>query len=59
MSRAPGGNGCSVPPRLGTLLGVSGASGSATAIVVFAASRGIATGVGPYYGVYVPRRRAL
>ncbi|MGN7979612.1 TadG family pilus assembly protein [Burkholderia sp. 22313] len=44
VSRAPGVNGGSIPLLLGGLLGVPGASGSATAIAVLAAPGGVAAG---------------
>ncbi|WP_322038904.1 TadG family pilus assembly protein [Burkholderia diffusa] len=44
VSRAPGVNGGSIPLLLGGLLGIPGASGSATAIAVLAAPGGVAAG---------------
>ncbi|NTZ09341.1 TadG family pilus assembly protein [Burkholderia metallica] len=44
VTRAPGINGGSIPLLLGGLLGIPGASGSATAIAVLAAPGGIAAG---------------
>ena len=44
VSRAPGVNGGSIPLLLGGLLGIPGASGSATAVAVLAAPGGVAAG---------------
>jgi len=44
VTRAPGVNGGSIPLLLGGLLGIPGASGSATAVAVLAAPGGVAAG---------------
>ncbi|MBN3837549.1 TadG family pilus assembly protein [Burkholderia sp. Ac-20344] len=44
VSRTPGVNGGSIPLLLGGLLGIPGASGSATAVAVLAAPGGVASG---------------
>ncbi|KWF95965.1 pilus assembly protein TadE [Burkholderia cepacia] len=44
VSRSPGVNGGSIPLLLGGLLGIPGASGSATAVAVLAAPGGVAAG---------------